>query len=54
MILQELCYVVYVFVSVQPNCFSKIISVEGTKHIVIFALRTLVQTLTLVIYLNSM
>lgn len=28
-------------VCLQPNCFSKVIEVSGTKHIMIFALRTI-------------
>lgn len=33
-------YTVYIF---QPNCYSKVVDILGHKHIIIFALRRIVQ-----------
>lgn len=33
----------YFFSFVQPNCYSKVVDILGHKHIIIFALRRIVQ-----------
>ena len=35
----QTCALPIFYFILQPNCFSKVIDVSGTKHIVIFALR---------------